>query len=303
VSVSQARDYADTRPDRFWKPVRSEGSLDAAYEVCRRITQHHSRSFYLTSGLLGEDKRRAVRAFYAFCRRSDDLVDVAEVDHGYSLDGWAAVARPLEPPVDDPVLLAWADVRSRYHIPQQYPDELLEGVRMDLTIHRYATFEDLWLYCYRVAATVGLVSMHITGFESDEAIPYAVKAGVALQLTNILRDIGEDAARGRIYLPQEDLRRFDYSEDELLRGVVNDRFKALMEFEMERAERLYEEGLVGIRYLSTDGRFAIASAITVYRAILGCIRANAYDVFTRRAHLGLASKLLILPGVWWRTRG
>jgi phytoene synthase len=274
-------------------------SLETAYEVCRRITEHHSRSFYLTSGLLPAEKRHAVRAFYAFCRRSDDIVDVAHFEHGFSLDGWAAASRPLTPPKDDPVLVAWADTRQRYSIPQQYPDELLEGVRMDLTIHRYATFEDLWLYCYRVAATVGLVSMHITGFESEAAIPHAIKAGVALQLTNILRDVGEDAERNRIYLPQEDMARFRVSEDEILRGVMSDRFCALMDFEMARAQRLYDEGWQGIRYLASDGRFAIASAIRVYRAILDRIVANGYDVFTRRAHLGTGAKLAMLPGVWW----
>ncbi len=283
-------------------PSNMPFTLDAAYEVCRRITAHHSRSFYLTSGLLPGDMKRAVRAFYAFCRRSDDIVDIEGVDHGYSLDGWAALARSLTPPPDDPVLVAWADVRQRYHIPQEYPDDLLEGVRMDLTVKRYATFDDLWLYCYRVAATVGLVSMHITGFKSDEAIPYAVKAGVALQLTNILRDVGEDAARGRIYLPQEDLVRFGYTEDDLLRGVIDDRFRALMDFEIDRAHRLYDEGWQGIRYLSAEGRFAIASAIRVYRAILDRIRVNAYDVFTQRAHLGTYEKLFLLPSTWWECR-
>ena len=277
-------------------------NLDAAYEVCRRITEHHSRSFYLTSGLLPPDKRRAVRAFYAFCRRSDDIVDVVHTDHGYSLDGWAAAARGLTPPEDDPVLVAWADTRLRYTIPQQYPDELLEGVRMDLTVHRYPTFEDLWLYCYRVAATVGLVSMHITGFKSEAAVPYAIKAGVALQLTNILRDVGEDAARGRIYLPQEDLARFHVTEDEIMRGVISERFRALMDFQIARAHRLYDEGCQGLHYLLPEGRFAIASAIRVYRAILDRILLNGYDVFTQRAHLGAWAKLSMLPGTWWECR-
>lgn len=282
------------------RPHPTPLSLDAAYEVCRRITASHSRSFYLTSGLLPADTRRAVRAFYAFCRCSDDMVDEAHVDHGYSLDGWAAAARATTPPDDDPVLLAWADARQRYAIPQSYVEDLMEGVRMDLTISRYATFEDLWLYCYRVAATVGLVCMHITGFTSEAAVPYAIKAGVALQLTNILRDVGEDATRGRIYLPQEDMARFGYTEDDVRRGVVDDRWRALMEFEIQRAERLYDEGWHGIRFLARDGRFALASALTVYRGILGQIRANGYNTFTRRAYLTLPRKLSLLPAVWWQ---
>ena len=276
--------------------------LDTAYEVCRRITEQNSRSFYLTSGLLQSEKRRAVRAFYAFCRCTDDLVDNLEVDHGYSLDGWATASRGLTPPPDDPVLVAWADVRQNFDIPQLYPDELLEGVRMDLTVKRYATFEDLWLYCYRVAATVGLVSMHIVGFKSEAAIPYAIKAGVALQLTNILRDVGEDAARGRIYIPQEDLERFGYTEEDAQSGVVDDRWRRLMEFEMSRAETLYQQGLAGIQYLNRDGRFAISAAIQVYRAIHDRIRAAGYDVFNRRAVVPTAHKLAMLPGIWWQCR-
>lgn len=283
-------------------PSGGTATLDAAYEVCAKITSHHSRSFYLASGLLPKDKRRAVRAFYAFCRRSDDIVDVADVDHGYSLDGWSAASRPAHPQGDDPVLMAWADVRARYSIPQEYIDDLLEGVRMDLTISRYATFEDLWLYCYRVAATVGLVSMHIVGFSSEDAIPYAIKSGVALQMTNILRDVGEDAERGRIYLPLEDLARFGYTEEDVAQGVIDDRLRSLLEFEMARTEALYDEGAAGIPMISPDGRFAIASALTMYRGILDRIRANGYDVFRQRAHVSTIGKLATLPRAWWQCR-
>ncbi len=283
-------------------PSDRAASLNAAYETCRQITAHHSKSFYLASELLPKDKRRAVRAFYAFCRRSDDIVDVTGVDHGYSLDGWTAAARHAHVPDDDPVLLAWNDTRARYAIPQVYIDELLEGVRMDLTVNRYATFDDLWLYCYRVAATVGLVSMHIVGFSSEDAIPYAIKSGVALQMTNILRDVGEDAQRGRIYLPLEDLERFGYSEHDLMAEVIDARLRNLLDFEMQRTEQLYNEGAQGIPMLSSDGRFAIAAALTMYRGILGRIRANGYDVFTRRAHVSTPGKLAVLPGVWWQCR-
>lgn len=283
-------------------PSDGPASLDAAYEVCAKITSQHSKSFYLASALLPQDKRRAVRAFYAFCRRSDDIVDVADVDHGYSLDGWSAASRQAHLQGDDPVLMAWADVRARYDIPQEYIDDLLEGVRMDLTVSRYATFDDLWLYCYRVAATVGLVSMYIVGFSSEDAIPYAIKSGVALQMTNILRDVGEDVERGRIYLPQEDLARFGYTEEDVAQGVIDDRLRGLLEFEMARTEQLYDEGEPGIRLISPDGRFAIASALTMYRGILNRIRVNGYDVFTRRAHVSTAGKLAMLPGTWWQCR-
>jgi phytoene synthase len=147
------------------------------------------------------------------------------------------------------------------------------------------------------------MAMHIIGYSDRAAIRYAVKLGVALQLTNILRDIGEDSRRGRIYLPQEDLTRFGYSPDELRRGVINERLRALLDFEIGRANELYAEARAGIRLLSPDGRMAIAAAAELYRGILSKIQANGYDVFQRRAHLSTREKLARLPGLWWQYRG
>jgi phytoene synthase len=177
------------------------------------------------------------------------------------------------------------------------PDELLAGIAMDLTVSRYATFDDLWLYCYRVASVVGLISMHIIGHR-EGAGPYAIRLGIALQLTNILRDVGEDARRGRVYLPLEDLARFGLCADDILSGRRDYRFRALMRFEIARAHALYEESWPGIALLNADGRLAIGAAAEIYRAILGRIAANDYEVFARRAYVPLAQKLLAL----WRVR-
>lgn len=271
-------------------------SLGEAYQICQDITRSHSRSFFLSSRFLPLEKRRAIRALYALCRTSDDLVDQASGDADRSLARWVALVKASEPPSDNAVLLAWKDTARRYSIPQLLVDELLAGVAMDLTVSRYATFDDLWLYCYRVASVVGLLSMHIVGYRQG-ATPYAVSLGVALQLTNILRDVGEDAARGRIYLPQEDLARFDLCDEDILQGRRDARFRALMRFEIDRAYALYEEAWPGLLLLSEDSRFAIGAAAQVYRGILAKISANDYDVFTRRAHLSLGEKLLLLPGV------
>jgi phytoene synthase len=204
-------------------------------------------------------------------------------------------------PADSAVLLAWNDTAARYDVPKALTDELLAGIAMDLTVSRYATFEDLWLYCYRVASVVGLISMHIIGYQ-EGAASYAIKLGIALQLTNILRDVGEDARRGRVYLPQEDLRRFGLSDEDILAGRRDERFRRLMRFEIGCANALYREAWPGIGMLNPDGRLAIAAAAEIYRGILGKIGTNDYDVFTRRAYVPLAEKLLILLQVRRRLR-
>jgi phytoene synthase len=200
-----------------------------------------------------------------------------------------------------PTLPAWNDTCRRHALPSALTNELLAGVAMDLTIHRYETFADLWLYCYRVASVVGLLSMRIVGF-APGAEPYAIKLGVALQLTNILRDIGEDARRGRVYLPQEDLARFDLTDDDIFAGRIDARFRALMRFEIARARQLYAESWPGVALLSSDSRLAIGAASHVYARILDKIAANNYDVFRLRANLSTAEKLALLPDIWRKVR-
>jgi 15-cis-phytoene synthase len=272
-------------------------SLSEAYAHCVALTRANSRSFYFSTRLLAPEKRMATRALYAFCRTSDDIVDHNEHGAAHALADWVAQVHAPAAAPDNPVLLAWNDTAERYDVPRALVDELLAGIAMDLTVNRYATFDELWLYCYRVASVVGLISMHIIGYQPG-ATPYAVKLGVALQLTNILRDIGEDARRGRVYLPLEDLARFGLTDADILHGRYDDRFRALMRFEIERAHALYEEAWPGVALLSQDGRLAIGAAAEVYRGILERIAAADYDVFSRRAYVPTLEKLLIL----WRVR-
>lgn len=270
-----------------------------AYRVCEAITRRHSRTFYMATALMPPEKRRAIRALYAFCRVSDDIVDTPQADRRERLQAWRAALRE-QPVQDHPVLVAWYATSQRYRIPIRYAEQLLDALEQDLYVTRYATFDDLAHYCYGVASTVGLMSMHIIGYSSTDAILYAVKLGVALQLTNILRDVAEDWAQGRLYLPQDELAAFHLSEEDIANGRVDDRWRAFMRYQIARARRLYAESLPGIGYLHRDGRFAVAAAAEFYRAILDDIEAHDYNVFTRRAHVPDLGKLRMLPGIAWR---
>ncbi len=272
-------------------------SLSDAYQTCQRRIRHHSKSFFFSTRFLPLPKRQGVHALYAFCRATDDTVDLAYGDPACALAEWIRQVQSPIPPLHNPILLAWYDTRLKFQLPDTLINELLAGVAMDLTINRYATFADLWLYCYRVASVVGLLSMGIIG-SAPGAEPYAIKLGVALQLTNILRDVGEDARRGRVYLPQEDLERFGLSAEDILAGCQDERVVALLKFEIDRARRLYAESWDGIALLPPDSRLAVGAAAWIYRGILDKIIANRYDVYTKRAHVPLREKLWAIPAIW-----
>lgn len=278
--------------------------LDRAYQICAGVTQANSRTFHLAANLLPGDKRRAVHALYAFCRTTDDLIDKAGVtDESKTVfANWRRLISSVSPSINDPISLAWADVQVRCGIPRGYADQLVDGIARDLVQDRYATFTELTEYCYGVASTVGLMVMHIIGFRGSLALPYAVKLGVALQLTNILRDVGEDWRAGRLYLPLDELAEFGLTEADIAAGRIDNRWRAFMRFQIERARALYQEAEPGFQFLAPDGRFAIGSAATLYRAILEDIETHDYDVFQRRAHVELWGKLKRLPRVWWNSR-
>ncbi len=282
--------------------VVDKSLLDHAYVYCDSITATNSRTFYLATRLLPSEKRRAMRALYAFCRMSDDMVDGSEGDAEEKLAAWRRRALSSEPSSYDLVAIAWADTRFRYRIPLRYAEQLLDGVGQDLYQKRYRTFEEVVRYAYSVASTVGLMSMHIIGFAGEQAIPYAIKLGIALQLTNILRDIGEDWANDRLYLPIDEMTAFGLSEVDLDKGVVHDRWRAFLRFQIARNHHLYDEANPGIALLNKDGRLAVAAASNLYRAILRDIETHDYDVFHRRAHVSAWDKVRRLPGIWWRNR-
>jgi phytoene synthase len=295
---------ADPLPEAIETPTTHTSlSLSAAYDACEQITRTHSKSFYFSSQLLPPAKRRAVRALYAFCRTSDDMVDQPQPrgDAARALATWVRLVHAPSPLPGHPVLRAWHDTIQRYGIERRLIDELLAGIAMDLTVQRYATFDDLTVYCYRVASVVGLMTMQIIG-SAPGAAPYAVQLGMALQLTNILRDVGEDAARGRVYLPEADLEAHGLTAGDILEGRRDAAFRQLMVAQIARAEALYAAAWPGVALLSRDSRLAIGAAAQVYQAILGQIAANDYDVYTRRAQVGQLAQLRILSGVWRRLR-
>ncbi len=282
------------------RPAVSDQLLSQAYQYSQKVTRENSKTFFFASALLPKAKRRAVRALYAFCRIADDLVDQKDKDPREMMDLWENPSPPDDPQENDWVALAWADTRKNYQIPWRYSQQLIQGVSQDISKNRYQHFDELTQYCYGVASTVGLMSMHIIGFRDQSAYPYAIRLGVALQLTNILRDIGEDWQSGRVYLPEAELKDFDLSYEDLAQGLVTDQWRAFMRYQIARNRRLYAEAKPGIALLNRDGRFAIAAAADLYEAILSEIEINDYNVFTHRASVKTSTKLKKLPGIWKR---
>ena len=287
-------------------------SLEQAYEECRQETAHWAKTFYLGTLLMPPEKRRAIWAIYVWCRRTDELMDSAEAqartasELSARLNRWEQRTRALfAGQVQDGLDLVMRDTIERFPQPLQPYLDMIEGQRMDLRCHRYASFEDLKLYCYRVAGTVGLMTQEVMGLDpayttapwSDvpDTTDAAVALGIANQLTNILRDVGEDRARGRIYLPLEDLERFNYTEYQLMAGVVNDHWRALMRFQVERARDWFARSEAGVRWLSPDARWPVWASLRLYRGILDVIEQHNYDVFNHRAFVPRAGKLLDLP--------
>ncbi|MGH7138062.1 MAG: phytoene/squalene synthase family protein [Pirellulales bacterium] len=275
-------------------------SLTSSYETCRRVARRSAKNFYYSFLVLPREKRRAMCALYAFSRQTDDLGDNPRPvdERRAALAAWRrSLERALNGTFDSPIFPALADTVERYRLPAHYLHELIDGVEMDLDRSRYETFEDLSGYCYKVASVVGLCCIHIWGFSDERAFEPAIRCGVAMQLTNILRDLKEDAARGRVYLPQEDLERFGYSADDLRRGVVDRSLRELMRFEVGRAERLYAEAAELERWLSPDGRTVFGAMTHIYRGLLDEIKRADGDVFARRIRLTTWRKLRI-AGRW-----
>ncbi len=279
------------------------GDVRDAYTYCRQIIHRASKTFTWGARLLPPQKRRAAWAIYAFCRVVDDIADEAgDIARARTrLDAWRSrLARAYADAPDGPITLAWHDMLQRFAVPLQPALDLIDGVEMDLaggigpSGERPQTFDDLRLYCYRVAGTVGLLMAPVLGYRSSVALQYAVELGIAMQLTNILRDVGADARKGRIYLPQEDLDRFGCSMADITAGKVDDAFVTLMRFQIARAQDYYDRAMPGIALLDRSAQFAIHASARLYRGILDAVVANNYDVFTRRATVSPSASLLIL---------
>lgn len=300
------------------KQTKPLASIAEAYEYCRQITAKYSKTFYLGTSLMPKEKRQAIWAIYVWCRRTDELVDGpdAKLTTQETLDQWEEHLETVFAghPLDD-ADVALVDSLESFPLQIQPFRDMIAGQRMDLDRSRYETFNELEIYCYRVAGTVGLMSNAVIGIQETlltapwEAhkeiyVPKeeAIALGIANQLTNILRDVGEDAGRGRIYLPLEDLALFNYTEADLFNKVIDDRWRALMRFQIQRARKYYQEAEKGIRALNPDCRWPVWAALMLYQGILDVIEQNHYDVFTKRAFVPGAKKMTYLPLSWLRAQ-
>jgi len=300
--IALAGTVSHPRARPFFSYWAGDASLWKAYQQAEKITAQHSRSFYFASGFLPEEKRSAVRALYAFCRTVDDIVDEpSDARQDSQLDYWRTMVETASFADNDLVAAAWADTLTRYHIPRHYALQLIDGVARDLSQSRYQTFDELATYCYSVASTVGLMSMYIVGFTNPEAVPYAIKLGVALQMTNILRDVGEDYNNGRLYLPREELAFHSIREADIAEGRIANNWRQFMRFQIDRTRQLYEESWPGIKMLERDGQLAVGAASVFYQGILDEIERKDYDVFTGRASLSTWGKVrrMLRAGLMW----
>ena len=286
--------------------------LKNAYTHCRVITRNHAKTFYMATRFLPNSKQRAIFAIYGLCRYLDDLVDEAEdlmfnqkiscsdIEDKLQLFRDKLIRSYNGKEQSDPILIAFSDVLNRYNISIDLPLQLIEGVEMDLKKNRYNSFNEVYNYSYKVASVVGLMTSEVFGYSEPEALDYAVDLGIAMQLTNILRDVGEDINKNRIYLPLDELKKFNVSENDFLEKNLTDDFKALIHFQIERARNYYDRADKGIAMLNKDSRLPVALASENYSRILNKIEENDCKIFDRRAYLNSREKFYILPKVMYK---
>lgn len=289
--------------------MTNEHSLDEAYAVCRAIAKREAKNFYYAFVALPKPRRNAICAIYAFMRKADDLADDESIpvkERRVGLDAWLSAWRAASDggPTSDPVFVAVRDATRRFQIPLTLLDELVAGVTMDLDATKgdapdtYATFEDLYRYCYLVASVVGLVCIRIFGYTDARAEKLAEETGIAFQLTNILRDVAEDAERNRVYLPLEDLKAHGVALGGLLHRAKGagptGAEQALLKEIGQRAERYYQSATELMPLIDKESRPALGVLVDIYHALLKRIEAADYDVFSRRASVPTAEKLWVL---------
>jgi 15-cis-phytoene synthase len=274
-------------------------ALAESYAFCRGVARKRARNFYYSFVLLPREQSDAMCAIYAFMRYCDDLSDEPGASRE-AMERWrGALGDALAGKFDEyPAWPAFYDTVQRSRIPHDYFFQMIEGVTSDLEPRAFQTFDELYRYCYQVASVVGLCTIHVFGFESPEALPLAEKCGVAFQLTNILRDLAEDAARERVYLPAEDLRRFGVDSHELRNQQPGEALRRLMEFEAGRARAYYQESQPLVGMIHKRNRPALRALIGIYSRLLTRIEERNFDVFTERVSLSAAEKCWIVLRAW-----
>lgn len=270
-------------------------SVAESYEYCAQVARSRAKNFYYSFLLLSKQQRKAMCAIYAFMRACDDLSDEPGATHE-AMNRWRA---EMEEAFEgrfgaSPVWPAFNHTVRRFQIPHQYFRDMVDGVESDLEPRRFERFDELYHYCYQVASVVGLTIIHIFGFDTRSALPLAEKCGVAFQLTNILRDIREDAENGRVYLPAEDLRRFGVTEAELKAGTRSAAMQELLRFEAARAQGYYDESALLLDLIHPRSRSSLWALIAIYSRLLQRIVEKDYDVFSQRVRLSAVEKSLIV---------
>ncbi|CAM0948642.1 unnamed protein product [Alopecurus aequalis] len=285
------------------------GLLGDAYDRCGEVCAEYAKTFYLGTQLMTPERRKAVWAIYVWCRRTDELVDGPNSSYitPKALDRWEKRLDDLfEGRPYDMYDAALSDTVSKFPIDIQPFKDMIEGMRLDLWKSRYQTFDELYLYCYYVAGTVGLMTVPVMGIAPDskasaESVYNAALAlGIANQLTNILRDVGEDSRRGRIYLPLDELAQAGLTEEDIFKGKVTDKWRRFMKGQIQRARLFFDEAEKGVMSLDSASRWPVLASLLLYRQILDAIEANDYNNFTKRAYVGKAKKFLSLPAAYAR---
>ncbi|KAI4299667.1 hypothetical protein L6164_033102 [Bauhinia variegata] len=288
------------------------GLLSEAYDRCGEICAEYAKTFYLGTLLMTPERQRAIWAIYVWCRRTDDLVDGPNASHmtPTALDRWESRLEDLfQGRPFDMLDAALSATVAKFPVDIQPFKDMIEGMRMDLWKTRYKNFDELYLYCYYVAGTVGLMSVPVMGISPDsqattECVYNAALAlGIANQLTNILRDVGEDANRGRIYLPQDELAQAGLSDEDIFAGKVTDKWKSFMKSQIKRARKFFDEAEKTVKDLNEASRWPVMASLLLYRRILDEIEANNYNNLSKRAYVGKAKKLLYLPVAYVRSLG
>ncbi|CAI5463595.1 unnamed protein product [Closterium sp. Yama58-4] len=308
VVVKEAADTYISKPAEKESPVLMTPELLAeAYERCGEVCAEYAKTFYLGTKLMTPERRRAIWAIYVWCRRTDELVDGPNASHitPRALDRWEErldelfQGRPY-----DMLDAALSDTIQTFPMSIQPYRDMVDGMRMDLRKSRYRTFDELYVYCYNVAGTVGLMSVPVMGIDPKSKVPVedvykaALDLGIANQLTNILRDVGEDAQRGRVYLPQDELAQFGLSDDDIFEGKVTDNWRGFMKFQIERARNYFKTAEAGVVELDRQSRWPVWASLRLYAQILDAIEANDYNNFTRRAYVSKWKKMMSLPGTY-----
>jgi 15-cis-phytoene synthase len=278
-------------------------ALHRGFRKAKAITKHFAKTFYFASHFLPLEKKKAAYAIYAVCRLSDESVDADSNKRSLCLD---TIREKISQAyntqqLNDDILYAFSSTVKQFGISRRYFDELINGMNLDLHKCRYESFEELYAYCYKVAGVVGLAMLKVFGASGAESERHAVELGIAMQLTNILRDISEDYKRGRIYIPQVELQMFKVTESDIADACINADFTALMKYQIQRARAFYLNASKGIKSIKDlRSRIVVLIMKEIYSKILDSIEENKYNVFTRRAHVKLSAKLITALAVLFR---